>query len=123
MGPAPPSQFHELPERVYAVQLDGELYGPELHGFELNVDAAIARGELAIVVDLRDVSFVASAVINAMFRQCRKLRQVGGALAIVCTDPQALRVIQVTGLDKAVAVCSDPDEAVRIVSPHRDGFR
>lgn len=75
-----------------------------------------------MVVDLRDVAFVASAVVNAMFRVCRKLRQAGGALAVVCDDPQALRVIEITGLARAVAVCADLDGAVRAVEPYRGGF-
>ena len=77
---------------------------------------------MALVVDLRDVTFVGSAVVNAMFRACRRLRQAGGAIAIVCTDPQSLRVIELTGLAGAVAVCDDVDAAVRAVSPHLDGF-
>lgn len=107
---------------MYAAHLAGELEGAELTAFEMDAEAAVVRGELGIVVDLREVTFVASAVVNAMFRVRRRLRQVGGAMAIVCSDPQVLRVIQVTGLDKAVAVCADFDEAVRTVEPHSSGF-
>lgn len=122
MIPGPPSRSHGLPDRVHAAHLAGELEGAELTAFEVDAEAAVARGELGIVVDLREVTFVASAVVNAMFRVCRRLRQVGGAMAIVCTDPKVLRVIEVTGLDQAVAVCADFDEAVRIVEPHSSGF-
>jgi anti-sigma B factor antagonist len=123
VAPGRRSRFQKLPDRVHAAHLEGELDGAELAAFEIEAEAAIHRGELAVVIDLRDAAFVGSAVVNAVFRVCRKLRQVGGALAIVCTDPQALRVIQVTGLDKAVAVHDDFDEAVRAVEPHRSGFR
>ena len=122
VSPGSPSRLHGLPDRVYAVRLDGELEGDDLAAFEIDVESAIRRGDLAVVVDLRDVEFVASNVINAMFRVCRKLRQIGGAMAIVCTDPSALRIVEVTGLAEAIAVCEDVDAAVRFVVPHAGGF-
>ena len=125
MSPGRRSRFQRdpLPDRVHAAHLSGELEGAELSAFEIGAEAAIDRGDLAVVVDLREVTFVASAVVNAMFRVHRRLRQAGGKMAIVCSDPQVLRVIQVTGLDRAVAVCDDFADAVRIVEPHRTGFR
>ena len=123
MSPAASSLVDNLPDRIYGVRLVGELEADELAAFEIETGAAIRRGDLAVVVDLRGTAFVASDVVNAMFRVCRLLRPVGGAMAIVCTDPTALRVIEVTGLAQAVPVFAELDEAVQAVLPHRAGFR
>jgi len=108
---------------VHVIHLHGELHPPELAAFGLELDSALGRGDRAVVVDLREVTLVASAVVNAIFQACRRLRLAGGAIAIVCTDPRALRVIQVMGLAQAVTVCDTVDDATVAVSPHRDGFR
>ena len=122
MRPESPALPGGLPDGVHAVHLAGDLEAANLTAFEIDVDRAIARGELAVVVDLSDAAFVASAAVNAMFRVCRKLRQAGGALAVVCDDPQALRVIEITGLDQAATVCGDLDAALRALDPYRGGF-
>jgi anti-sigma B factor antagonist len=123
VSPAVTSRLHGLPERIQAVRIDGELESEALVALEVEIEAAIWRGDLGVVVDLRGATFVGSDIVNALFRVCRMLRPAGGALAIVCTEPTALRVIEVTGLAQAVPVCGELDDAVRAVEPHRAGFR
>jgi anti-sigma B factor antagonist len=62
--------------------------------FELSVD-----GDQKIVLDLADVEFVDSTVLNALFAAAPRIRAHGGDMAIVVTNPSVLRVFEIAGLD------------------------
>jgi anti-anti-sigma factor len=62
--------------------------------FELSVD-----GDQKIVLDLIDVEFVDSTVLNALFAAAPRIRANGGEMAIALTSPSVLRVFEIAGLD------------------------
>ena len=62
--------------------------------FELSVD-----GDQKIVLDLTDVEFVDSTVLNALFAAAPRIRAHGGDMAIVLSNPSVLRVFEIAGLD------------------------
>jgi anti-sigma B factor antagonist len=62
--------------------------------FELSVD-----GDTKIVLDLTDVEFVDSTVLNAMFAAAPRIRAHGGDMAVVLSNPSVLRIFEISGLD------------------------
>ena len=62
--------------------------------FELSVD-----GDTKIILDLTDVEFVDSTVLNALFAAAPRIRAHGGDMAVVLSNPSVLRVFEIAGLD------------------------
>src|ERR671917_1899704 len=62
--------------------------------FELSAD-----GDQKIVLDLTDVTFVDSTVINALFAAAPRIRANGGDMAIVLVESVIARALDVTGAD------------------------
>jgi anti-sigma B factor antagonist len=58
-----------------------------------------ANGDQKIVLDLGDVVFVDSTVVNALFAAAPRIRSNGGDMAIVISDPGVKRVFDITGVD------------------------
>jgi anti-sigma B factor antagonist len=58
-----------------------------------------ANGDQKIVLDLTDVEFVDSTVLNALFAAAPRIRSNGGDMAIVLVNPSVTRVVEIAGLD------------------------
>lgn len=65
------------------------------------------RGEhTTAVVDLTDVSFVDSTGLGVLVSGLKRFREAGGDLPLVVTQPQILKVLEITGLSSVFAVHS-----------------
>jgi anti-sigma B factor antagonist len=91
--------------------LHGEFDLSNVGPVAIELDAAVRRGDTAIVVDLTDAGFINTTLINALFQACAQLRQRGGHLAIVTTDAHARRVMELTALDQAATVYDTVEDA------------
>ena len=60
---------------------------------------ASANGDRKILLDLSEVEFVDSTVVNALYSAAPRIRQYGGDLAIVVSDTPAARVLDLAGID------------------------
>jgi anti-sigma B factor antagonist len=86
-------------------------------GFGRAMQVPTAEGAPATVVDIREVPFVDSAGLGALVGGIRRLRQAGGHVALCCTRPSVLRLLNMTGFDRIVTVTSSPEEARQVLSP------
>jgi anti-anti-sigma factor len=68
-----------------------------------------------VLVDLTELAFVDSAGISALLAAERSLRASGGSLVLLVDDLRVLRVLEVTGLDRFLAIHQDREAAVRQV--------
>jgi anti-sigma B factor antagonist len=103
----------EEPEPTTAViGLKGEvdLYTcPELKQELLRV---IGEGALLVVVDLTETTFIDSTGLGVLVRGVERLNTEGGRLAIVCVDPNMVKVFEVTGLDRVFSIYASREEAL-----------
>lgn len=100
-------------DEVAVVRVAGELdsfTAPELRA---GIAGVLARP--GTIVDIREVPFVDSAGLGALVGGIRRLREAGAAVALCCTRSSLLRLLQMTGLDRIVAVTDSPAEARRVI--------
>ena len=71
----------------------------------------IESGCSNIVVDLENVSFIDSSGLGVLVSALRRARERDGAVRIVCTRENILKIFRITGLDKVFPVFSDLAEA------------
>lgn len=76
-----------------------------------------ALAELAsssrLVIDLAGVPFVDSAGLGALIGGIRRVRELGGDVAVACSRPTLTRLLHTTGFDRIVAVAPSVEEAAR----------
>jgi anti-sigma B factor antagonist len=71
-----------------------------------------------LVIDLAGVPFVDSAGLGALIGAIRRVRELGGDVAVACSRPSLTRILHTTGLDRIVTVAASVDEAaVALRSP------
>lgn len=71
----------------------------------------IEGGCANIVVDLEGVSFIDSSGLGVLVSALRRTRERDGAVRIVCTRENILKILRITGLDKVFPVFTDIAEA------------
>jgi anti-sigma B factor antagonist len=71
----------------------------------------IEGGCANIVVDLEGVSFIDSSGLGVLVSALRRARERDGAVRIVCTRENILKIFRITGLDKVFPVFPDIAEA------------
>ena len=76
------------------------------------INGLIAQGNSNLVVDLEGVEFMDSTGLSALVSGLMRTSESGGGMAVVCTRPQVLRLLALTGLDQVLKVHSSVAEAV-----------
>ena len=73
----------------------------------------VARGPELIIVDLTDVSFIDSTGLGVLVGAVRDVRAGGGDLRLVVTQPQIIKLLELTGLDEVFSIVENASDAVR----------
>ena len=66
--------------------------------------ALLDRGHYRLVVDLEGVDFMDSTGLGVLVSCLKRTKEHDGELMLVCTSPQILRVLSITGLDRVFDV-------------------
>ena len=65
-----------------------------------------------LLIDLSGVPFVDSAGLGALIGGIRRVRELGGDVAVACPRPTLTRLLRTTGFDRIVTVTATLDEAI-----------
>lgn len=68
-----------------------------------------------LVMDLSAVVFIDSAGIGALVGGVRRVRGLGGQVAVACNRPSLLRALSTTGFDRIVTVVGSVSEAAALL--------
>lgn len=96
-----------------AVSVAGELDQATVPELQQALDEVIEAGGGGLLIDLSDCSFIDSSGLAALVSA--RDRMAGGddrGFSICCGSPQVRRLLEITGLDKAMGVVSTREEAL-----------
>lgn len=79
---------------------------------QMKLQDYLNAGKVKLVVDLGDVDYIDSAGLGELVRAMKRARQAGGDLRLCEVRGEVLRIIEITGLHKAIAVFPTRQEAV-----------
>ena len=65
-----------------------------------------------VLIDLSGVPFVDSAGLGALIGGIRRVRELGGEVAVACPRPTLTRLLRTTGFDRIVTVTATIEEAL-----------
>jgi len=75
--------------------------------------AAIEGGCHNVIVDMEGVGFIDSSGLGVLVSALRRAREREGAVRVVCTRENILKIFRITGLDKVFPIFGDVAEASR----------
>ncbi len=79
---------------------------------ELRAAVAAIPAGTSLVMDLSGVPFLDSSGLGALIGAIRRLRQLGGEVAVAAPRPLIARVLHTTGFDRIVAISATVEDAV-----------
>lgn len=98
---------------VRAVAVIGELDQATLPELQRALDEVIDAGSGALLIDLSDCSFIDSSGLAALVSARERVTSADDrGFAICCGTPQVLRLLEITGLDKAMGVLATREDAL-----------
>jgi anti-sigma B factor antagonist len=71
-----------------------------------------AKGTVHLIADLSQVEFIDSSGLGALIGGLRRVREDDGSLVLVISTRRILRVFQLTGLTKALAIYDTEADAL-----------
>ena len=96
---------------VCEIRLDGEIDVYTAPRLKEQIVALIEGGCSNVIVDLQNVAFIDSSGLGVLVSALRRARERDGAVRIVCTRENILKIFRITGLDKVFPIFADAAEA------------
>jgi anti-anti-sigma factor len=85
----------------------------------LSVDkkfSAIADEKKKVVIDLSEVTFLASLGIRTLIMSCKTLANKGGDMVLLNPQPNVEKVLKTSGVDTVIQIVRDMNQAAAIFS-------
>jgi anti-sigma B factor antagonist len=90
----------------------GEIHVSTAPRFSERLNAALADGKTALVLDFTHVEFIDSTGLSVLLNGLRRLTRRKGSLSLVCTNPTVLRLFEITRLDSTFDIVATREEAL-----------
>ena len=109
-------QESDVDERTRIIDAGGEIHVSTAPEFSERLNAAIAEGKTALVLDFSRVEFIDSTGLSVLLNGLRRLTRRKGALSVVCTNPTVLRLFEITRLDTTFDIHPTREDALKAVA-------
>jgi anti-sigma B factor antagonist len=104
-----------LQDRTHLISVAGEIHVSTAPEFSERLNAAIADGKTAVVLDLSEVTFIDSTGLSVLLNGLRRVTRMQGRMALVCANPTVLRLFEITRLDSTFDILRTREEALERV--------
>jgi anti-sigma B factor antagonist len=100
---------------THVIELGGEIDLYTAPEFKERMVQVIEDGKKQVIVDLSKATFIDSTTLGVLVGGVKRLRPAGGTLALVCSDPNIVKIFEITGLDRVFPIHAARDEALSAV--------
>jgi anti-sigma B factor antagonist len=107
---------HVLDGEVRVIRVGGYVdfdVAPQLKKFIVN---RIDAGDRRIVIDMSDVGFIDSTAIGVLVGTLKRLREVGGFLAVACANDNVRGIFEIVGLENVIPLHGSREHALAAVA-------
>jgi len=101
----------EQTDGICTMSLRGEVDVYTAPRLKESLVSQIESGCSRIIVDLEGVGFIDSSGLGVLVGGLRRAKEQDGAIRLVCTRDNILKIFRITGLDKVFAIFGDAAEA------------
>jgi anti-anti-sigma factor len=106
----------QLSGGIWRIKLDGRMDIAGAGSIDLRLTGMTAAPRTALVLDLTQVSFLASMGIRSLMMTAKAVTRRGAKLALVCPDGDVRGVLATSGVDQLIPVFPILADAVSKVS-------
>jgi anti-anti-sigma factor len=106
-----------LGDNAFVVTLSGEVDLHTAPALAQALDGVVGLGGTSVALDLADVSFVDSTTLGILLRYDERFKERGGELVVVTSDLRVLRTLEVTGVNRVLAIERRLADAVAAILP------
>jgi len=103
----------ETPGGAYVVELSGEIDVYTSPKVKEAIGELIDRGIYQLVINLEKVRYIDSTGLGVLIGGLKRVREYGGAVNLVCTNPQIKKIFDITGLVKIFGIYDAEDAALK----------
>ena len=107
--------IEDLSDGVTKAALAGRMDIDDAASVDLHFNV-LAGSKRALVVDLSDVSFIASMGLRTLMTCARTISGKGGKMALAAPQENVLKVLTTSGVGEIVAIRPTLDEAIAFVA-------
>jgi len=80
---------------------------------ELQIFNMINKGQIKLLLDLKDIGYLSSAGMRMLLSITKKLRPVFGKMVLCSVTPNVMDVLKMSGFDHVLLICLTEEEALR----------
>lgn len=107
----------KLQNGVTKINLSGRMDIDGVGMIETRFAGMCAAPDMAFVVDMSGVPYMSSIGIRALLINAKAVRQRGGKLVLLNPEPNVKKVLESSGIDQLITLCTSLDEALVKVTP------
>ena len=97
---------------VLTVSLEGELDLATADRVREPLERAVEAGTRRVVIDMLSCSFIDSTGLGVLLHCAKQLEEERGGMALVCTDDQIKRLLELTMIDRTIPVFDTREQAL-----------
>ena len=108
-------EVESLDGGIHAFAIAGELDPATAPQLREPLTDAISGGSNAVMIDMTSCGFIDSTGLGVIVEAWKMLQERDGkdaGLSICCPEPEVRRLLELTGLDQAIAIRDTREEAV-----------
>ena len=105
---------------ILKVNLSGRLDVLGAQSIDMKFTALTATQKAHVLVDMSEVSFLASLGMRTLLSSAKALSNRGGHMVLCKPQPNVLDVLDTSGVSSLIPVCNDLEEAKSVLVNHRD---
>jgi len=106
----------EAPGDCYVVDLSGEIDVYTSPKVKDAIGELIDRGVYHLVINLEKVRYIDSTGLGVLIGGLKRVREHGGSVHLVCTNPQIKKIFDITGLVKIFGIFDSEDAAMKALA-------
>ena len=115
-----PIAVHDLAGGVTRVALSGRIDIAGAQEIDMRM-GIVAGSRRAVVIDLSDVSFIASMGLRCLVSAAKTVGSKQGRVVLLSPNANVETVIKTTGIDTVIPIFHDAEEASRAANQHTLG--
>jgi anti-sigma B factor antagonist len=98
---------------TYTVDLNGEIDVYTSPKVKDAIGELIDKGHYNLVINLEKVRYIDSTGLGVLIGGLKRVREHGGTVNLVCTNPQIKKIFDITGLVKIFGIFDDENAAMQ----------
>jgi anti-anti-sigma factor len=106
-------RYRELEDGILLIQLGGEMDLAGTTSVEKKLASRVTGEKIGVILDLSEVTFLASIAVRLIITTAKSLNSRGGRLVILNPLPAVRDVLEITGVMQVIPSYSNLEDAVR----------